>query len=142
MPINAVRERNDARAAAALLVLTARECLRNVGSAPAHVTELNNVYRLLESFRANQFFGQETTPSHYSDDSFSPSPPRELHVREVRDVLAAAIEDTFSGQQPSAAIGEITDTLRRVAYPERFGLPSADSTAKAANFFSKVADQL
>lgn len=142
MTILAAQGRNDARTAAHLLASTAKNCLVDPASAPAHVDVLNNVYRLLEAYRVNTFFGLEPVAS-YQSAAEAPSliPHPEQYVKAVRDVMERSVEVAFAGQSKDEAITEITGVLKKVAYPE-FGEPSEGEKTKATRFFSEMVREL
>lgn len=138
----AAQGRNDARTAARLLASTAEECLNDPARAPANAVVLNNVYRLLEAYRVNAFFGLEPAASYYpAAETLSLIPPLEQYVSVVRDVLEHAVTATFVGQPKDEAITLIEDVLKRIAYPE-FGTPSDAEKNKVTQFFSAVVQHL
>lgn len=142
MPIMAVQGRNDARVAVRLLANTAKDCLSDPKRAPEHAVMLNNVYRLLEAYRVNVFFGlEQATDYRHAGETLSLTPAFEQHVGDVRDVLERAMETTFCGQTKDEAIAEIANVLKQVVYPE-FGAPSDTDKLKAEQFFSEVVQQL
>src|SRR6266542_192661 len=127
MPIMAAHSRSDARGTARLLATMAFASIDNPkGDEPEEVT-LNNVYRLLQSFRKDAFFGRET-----SEDSRPPSaaekltlrPPVERNVREVREALEQAAAVAFEGQSQNDAIEVVENVLRWIAYPKKSVRPS------------------
>jgi hypothetical protein len=145
MPIMAAHGLNDARGAARLLAKAAQDCISNPTTAPEREVALNNVFRLLETFRANQFFGLER-PMQYprrSTAKLSLLPPAERHVKEVRDVLEQAITVAFADVPKDRAIDAIEKVLRAVTYPESpFPKPSEKEKSQAACFFQSVAQRL
>lgn len=142
MPIMSAQGRNDARAAAWLLASEARDCLDNPAIAPAHSTLLNNVYRLIESYRVNMFFGFERTSSYQpSQETISSAPPLEQHVADVRDALDRALEIAFTGQPKEAAVDVIEKVLKGVLYPEP-NAPSDAEKTKVRLFFSEMVQHL
>ena len=142
MPIMAAQGRNDARTAAWLLASGAKDCLENPAIAPAHATMLNNVYRLLESYRVNVFFGFERLTSYQQPtDTISLVPPLEQHVGAVREVLDRALNTAFAGQSKNEAVELIKNVLKGVAHPD-FGAPSDADKTKVKLFFSEMAQHL
>ena len=145
MPIMAAHGQNDARVAARLLASTAVDCLRDPATAGQWEVALNNVYRLLESFRINQFFGHEA-PSrkspHGAPETLSLVPPMERHVKEVRLALAKALDVTFADQPRDEAIVAVEKVLQGLAYPHKFGEPSHDELQRATRFFEGVLEHL
>ena len=141
----AVDERNDARGAARLLAMAARDCLQRPATVPDRLVVLNNVYRLLEAYRVNTFFGFEPPTERdrrHAGGSLTLMPPIERHVREVRDALEQATEETFAGQPKNKAIEMLEDVLRGLAYPENNVPPSEEDRTKAADFFETVLRRL
>ena len=141
MPIMAAQGRNDARSAARLLAYSAKESLDNPERGPANAVALNNVFRLLEAYRVNAFFGLEPVTNSNQLEDISLIPPLELHISAVRDVFQDAIAMTFVGQSKNDAIVELETTLKGLAYPE-LGQPSSAARSKAAQFFTEVSNRL
>ena len=144
MPIMAAHGLNDARGAARLLAKNALECIDNPKIAHEHQVVLNNVYRLLEAYRADPFFGLERSTKHPSGSSAKLSllPPVERHVEEVREVFERAIATAFAGEPKDGAIVLIENVLRAVTYPAQFPPPSEQDKQKAAHFFDEVVQSL
>lgn len=141
MPIMAAQERNDARSAARILASSAKACLDNPATAPANTVVLNNVFRLLESYRVNPFFELEPVFDNRHFDDISLTSALEVHVSAVHDALQGAVAAAFAGQSKNAAVLEIEATLKGLAYPE-LGAPTNDARSRAANFFSEVSSRL
>jgi hypothetical protein len=147
MPIMAAHERSDARGAARLLASMALECIDNPKVASDQEVILNNVYRLLESYRSDEFFGLEP-PTRKSTQSAAEKltliPPMERHVREVREALEQARAAAFAGQSKDRAIASIEKVLRAVAYPERTDKSkvAVKDRKRASLFFQKLIEQL
>jgi hypothetical protein len=142
MPIVAAQGRSDARAAAWLLASGAKDCLENPATASAHVAVLNNVYRLLESYRVNAFFGFERFPTYQQPgETISLVPPLEQHVGTVRDVLDGALRTAFSDWSKDDALKLIEDVLKSLAYPGSAQTSDADKH-RAKQFFAEILRQL
>jgi hypothetical protein len=143
MPIMAAHERSDARGAARLLAHMALECIDNPKAAVNQEVALNNVYRLLESYRSNAFFGIDAPrqPFRRFSDKLALTPPRERHVRDVREAIERARLEVFSDQPKDQAIESVERVLRALAYPqkERF---SADDKKRASRFFKALLEWL
>lgn len=134
--------RNDARIAARLLALTAKECVEAPEKAPAQAVVLNNVFRLLEAYRVNRFFGLEPPAGyHREEETLSLIPQLEQHVSEVRTALERAVTAAFGGKSKDDAVATIADVLRRVTYPE-LGAPATAEKNSTARFFSEVVAHL
>lgn len=144
MPIMAAHGQNDARVAARLLASTAVDCLRDPTRAGDWQVALNNVYRLLESFRRNPFFGHEapTRRGPHAAETLAFSQPMERHVREVRVALDQAIAVAFGGQPKEQAIEEIERVLRGIAYPQQYDEPQKDEIGRVTLFFEEVLQRL
>jgi hypothetical protein len=144
MPIMSGRGWDDARATTRLLVGTAVECLQNPKKAPERVTALDNIYRLLESFRTNPIFGFtaiERRGHAKAVDAFTISPPREKHLTDVRDVISDAIAVAFRGKSTDQAVVEVEEVLRLLAYPNK-GKPTKPAVQRATRFFTEVSKRL
>jgi hypothetical protein len=145
MPIMSAQQQNDARGTARLLALAARDSIRTKSDVASREVVLNNVYRLLEAYRANAFFGLEPRARPFparATEAISLLPRPGRHVREVRVALEEALAAAFPGQPKQEAIGVIEDVLRGITYPERFEKPSDDHRAKAGRFFDEVVTRL
>jgi hypothetical protein len=143
MPIMAAQGRSDARTAARILARAAINCIEHPDSAPKHVVTLNNVYRLLEAYRVNTFFGSEPNFGASSgSDALSLIQPLEQNVSAVRDVLADAVQTVFAGQTKAEAISEIETVLKKLAYPDQDAVTSPATREKTARFFAEVAERL
>lgn len=142
MPIMAVQGRNDARTAAWLLASRAKDCLDNPALAPAHATVLNNVYRLLEMYRVNVFFGFERAfGNRQPNESISLIPQLEQHVGAVRVALDRALDTAFGNVSKDEAVQVIGNVLKGVAHPSG-AAPSDADKAKVKLFFSEMAQRL
>ena len=144
MPIMTAHGQNDARIAAHLLATTAVECLRDPKVGPNWEVALNNIYRLLEAFRRNPFFGSEspTRKNPHGAETLTFVQPMERHVREVKQALDGAISVAFAGQSKEQAIEEVETVLRAVAYPQKYAEPSAQQVGRATQFFEEFLSRL
>lgn len=145
MPIMSAHQQNDARGTARLLALAARDSIRNTSSAASREVVMNNVYRLLEAYRANAFFGIETRAKPFparATEAISLLPRPERHVRDVRIALEEALAVAFPGQSKDEAIRVIEGVLRGITYPGQFDNPSDDDCIKAGSFFDEVVTRL
>src|SRR5882672_6494726 len=121
MPITAVHEQNDARGTVRLLAAAAKNF---IGDAPEPLNKevaLNNVYRLLEAYRTNAFFGLEAPAVQFPRDTaetLSLLPPVERHMQDVRDALDHALNAAFAGQSTAQGLDLVENVLRAIAYPQ------------------------
>ncbi len=138
MAIMAAHGVNDARNAARLLAATAKECLAEPALAPSNKIALNNVYRLLEAYRDNPFFGMEWSPEPDATEAISSLPPSESHLDDLKIIVDASIGTVFRDEPADRAISAIENVLRWVTYPAKFSRPeNADADErKAAEFFT------
>jgi hypothetical protein len=145
MPIMAAHGQNDARVAARLLVSTAVDCIRDPAMARDREVALNNVYRLLEAFRLNPFFGMEAPTRRAQQgaaEMLAVTPPLERHVKDVRQALDQAIAAAFAGQTKQQAIDVVEKVLRGVVYPQDYAQPSQEEKNHVARFFEEVLQRL
>ena len=145
MPIMAVDERNDARGAAFLLASTARDCIDNPAIAPDSEVALNNVYRLLEAYRTDAFFGLGRSSSQSPrgvSENLTLMPPIERHAGEIRIALKSAIAEAFEEQPEDNAIETIEGVLRNIAYPQDYSEPSPGARATTSKFFENLLQNL
>ena len=138
----AAHGRNDARSAARLLARTAKEAITNPEIARARTVALNNVYRLLEAYRANPFFGVEQSSGQAmqkSAETLTLTTSVERHVKDVRRAMEQAIDSAFENQPKQKAIESIEGVLRSITYPEKnFKKPSSQERKKTKQFFEEL----
>lgn len=145
MPIMSAQQQNDARGTTRLLALAASESIRKKSDATSREVVLNNVYRLLEAYRGNAFFGLEPRARPFparATEAISLLPRPGRHVREVRMALEQALAAAFPGRTKQEAIGVIEGVLRGITYPEQFEKPSDEDCTKARSFFDEVVSRL
>ena len=147
MPITAMYDQNDARGAARLLARAAAHYIADPGGDGDREVALNNVYRLLESYRATPFFGAdldvEPLPAEGGGtEALTLVPPFERNIGEVRDALKDALEGTFANQQPEEALDFITAVLRSVAYPQPGQAPNVHDREQVEAFFRRFLEEL
>jgi hypothetical protein len=142
MPIMAAQGRNDARVAARMLAAAAIRCLEAPGSVPSQKTVLNNVYRLLESYRVNSFFGVTSAPDYSTGSTAFSHPPLERNVGAVRNVLRDAVASAYAGRSNDDAIIEIENVIKSIAFPGQAASPSDADRARTVQFFSEVVQRL
>jgi hypothetical protein len=141
MPIMAVHEQNDARGAVWLLAKAAKDFIGNAPVALDREIALNNVYRLLEAYKAYAFFGLEAPAAQYPADTpetLTLLPPVERHVQDVRDALEYALSATFGEQPLEQSLELVENVLRAVAYPNDHQEPSREDRRKAKQFFEEL----
>lgn len=145
MPIMAAHSRSDARGTARLLAHMALASIDHPKLGELEEVALNNMFRLLQSFRKDAFFGQEM-PSRSSPQSVAERltlrPPMERNVREVKEALAQAASIAFQGQPRDQAIEVVEQVLRWIAYPKRNAAPSGDDRSRTVRFFREFVDRL
>ncbi|MYB77466.1 MAG: hypothetical protein F4X83_10305 [Chloroflexi bacterium] len=125
-----------------MLMTTARDCLDNPATAPDHAVALNNVFRLLELYRVNSFFGfhSATTPMPEAE-TLTLTPTIEQHVQEVREVLEGSVAIAFEGQSKEEAISIVEEVLRKITYPDKGEVAAADREL-TLKFFVEAAEKL
>ena len=145
MPITAAQEQNDARGAVRLLAKAAKDFIGDEPVALDKEVALNNVYRLLEAYKAHAFFGLEVPAVHFPGDTaetLTLLPPVERHVRDVRDALDHALSTTFGEQSAEQALELVEHVLRAVAYPQEHEQLSGEDRGKAKRFFEELIEHL
>lgn len=145
MPITAAYEHNDARGTARLLAAIARDCVRDPSIAAQHEVAMNNVYRLLQAYRTQAFFGLEPAYQVSPDESIEALtllPPVERHVKDVRDALEHALRTTFASEPQEHALDLIESVLRAVTYPENGGHVPPEKSQKVTRFFDSMLSSL
>jgi hypothetical protein len=132
---------NDARGAALLLASAAKECVVNPTAAREKEIVLNNVYQLLQGYRAGTYADYRRRPNRPTEGAagkLTLMPPTEHHVREVRSALDKAVHDVFDDLDRDNAVELVESVLKKIVYPDRFGpLPEGDRV-RAERFFDAV----
>lgn len=145
MPIMAANAQSDARGAAWLLVSAAQQYIDDPRNAPHSRDALNNVYRLLEAFRKNVFFGPRPLPmKNYAPhglDMLSIMPSSQRHLSEICDAMAEALSSSFSSTPTDQAVEKIEGVLRAVAAPDKYEVSEEDKKS-AKLFFNDLLKQL
>lgn len=143
MPIMATQAKTDARLAARLLASLANDCVRRPETGPGQAVGLNNVFRLLEAFRANSYFGVER-PAKLTSESerLSLILPRDRHVKEVRSAIEDALEAAFTGEPTARAIETVYSVLRAITYPGQFDDPTVPDLQRTRAFFERMLENL
>jgi hypothetical protein len=145
MPIMASQGRSDARGTAQLLASMALDCIANPAVARDREVALNNVYRLLESYRVNRFFGADLPRQGIQNEAqkLSLKRPVERHVKEVREALEHARKTAFGDASKDDAVQKLESVLRSVAYPDvEEDRATPEDQQKATHFFRALADYL
>jgi hypothetical protein len=145
MPIMAVHEQNDARGAVWLLAKAAKDLIGNTPVPLDREVALNNVYRLLEAYRAYAFFGLEAPATQFPADTpetLTLLPPIERHVQDVRNALDDAFSVTFGEQPTEQSLALVEGVLRAIAYPRDYEEPSGEDRGKAKRFFEQLVGNL
>jgi hypothetical protein len=144
MPIMAAHSRSDARGTARLLATMALASIDNPKRGEPQEVALNNMYRLLQSFRKDVFFGQETDDARPlgASGKLTLRPPVERNVREVRKALEEATSVAFEGQAKNEAIEAVEKVLRSIAYPKKGAQPSPAERERVISFFRELVSRL
>ena len=145
MPIMASQGRSDARGTAQLLASMALDCIANPEIARDQKVALNNVYRLLELYRVNPFFGSEPPvqqPVRGVSQRLSLRRPVERHVNEVRNALESARLAVFGDRGKDDAMKTIGTVLRAMAYPEVKIDISSNDHEMTTRFFQALVQSL
>jgi hypothetical protein len=145
MPVTSVHEQNDARGVVRLLATAAKGFIGDEAMALNKEVALNNVYRLLEAYRAHAFFGLESPIDPLAPDTaetLTLLPPVERHVADVREALDHAFKATFDDQPAGDALVLIENVLRATAYPQEHEQPSMEDRGKAKRFFEELIENL
>jgi hypothetical protein len=112
MPIMAASESSDARRAARLLARATENFLIQPSASHDQEVALNNMYRLLERFRTNLFFGKEPPSSPREAGRLTLMPPTERYVKEVSLALQRAVQSVFEDKERDSAVQFVEDYLR------------------------------
>jgi hypothetical protein len=144
MPIMAAHGQSDARGTARLLANMALSSISHPESSESQEVALNNMYRLLQSFRTDRFFGHEAPASRQTPtEKLTLRPPEEQNVRQVKEALQQATEIAFTGESKDAALEAIERVLLWIVYPAKVSqAPSESDRSRTATFFRELVARL
>jgi hypothetical protein len=143
MPLMAAYEQNDARDAARLLATMTLEGLRDDRHDALVGNAINNMYRLLQGYRAHGFYGYVEEQRSEEDTSMtSLLTSSDRNVGDLKHALDATFGSVFEGQDPGQAIEDMKVVLRMTAYPREGETPDTAEVARAETFFSTLVDKL
>ena len=142
MPIMAASEWNDDRSTTLVMADKVLECLRDESKVAGAAVVLNNVYRLLEAFKGNPFFGYVPEEPLENPELDWVTMAMEPHLADVRFAIEEALKATFSGQSQEAAIRSVEDVLRGIVAPHDFPVPKPVERDRAVRFFSELSQRL
>lgn len=140
MPIMAASEWTDDRSTTLLMAENALECLTDKRKAAASTVVLNNVYRLLESYKGNPFFGYLAEDPREDHEMEGAGSEPELH--DVRYAIESALKVAFKGQPEEKAISAVEAVLRGLVAPKKHPQPAAKERKRAQRFFSELSQRL
>lgn len=143
MPLMAAYEQNDARDTARLLAAMTLEGLRRDRQDALVGNAINNMYRLLQGYRAHAFYGyvdEQRSEDEASMTSLLTSTDR--NVGDLKHALDTAFGSVFEGRDPSQAIEEMKLVLRMTAYPREGETPDQTEVARAETFFATLLCEL
>jgi hypothetical protein len=137
MPIMAAHDQNDARGSARVLATTVRKCIEEDYNPSRHKSALNNLYRLLEAYRAHRFGGFDYEPrSARGPEALTLLPPAEQNVVELRMALDQAFDNVYNGRVDEA-VDSIENVLRSIAYPKMTRAPIESVDRERVSAFLK-----
>ena len=112
----------EARSRAHLLASTALRSISKPETAPENEVGLNNVYRMLQGYRAGTL---------------------KIGVSaKVYSALESATQSIFPNQSRDQAIEKVEDVIRGMVYPREFKQPSEEDREKAKYFFEELSEKL
>jgi hypothetical protein len=118
------------------------DCLDDETKVASATVVLNNVYRLLEAFRGNPFFGYVPDEPSEAPELEWASVAMEPHVADVRYAIEEALKAVFTGQAHENAIEAVEGVLRALVAPKRHPAPQAAEKERAVRFFSELSQRL
>ena len=121
------------------------ESISNTRIGEPQEVALNNMYRLLQSFRRDTFFGREAPASApvSAVEKLTLRPPVERNVRDVKRALDDATTAAFGGEHPKDDAIEIVESvLRWIAYPRTAKEPSPEDRARTEAFLRELVGRL
>jgi hypothetical protein len=116
MPIMSVVDRSDARSSARVLALTAKRSIDGQLEGRTHRTELVNMLRLLNAYKAHGFGGYEyETRSPRGPEALTLMPTADRRVVDLRSAIEDALKVTYGEGDQDNAIDQIDVVIRCVA---------------------------
>ncbi len=136
MPIMAVVDRSDARASARVLAKTAKRCIDGELEPKTHMVTLNNLFRLLNAYRAHGFAGYKyEVRSPRGPEALTLMPAVNRHVVDLGGALDRAIADTYDDMSRDEAIEQIDLVIQRVAQSLEPDVGARELTSKFLGAF-------
>lgn len=144
MAILSAQERADARGSAWFLTRSASRYLDGSPIDEAGRVVFINVFRLLESFRGNIFFGLGRSEFEHRVDGLNSSftGSTEGNLLDVRDALRGSIKAVFSGQDEESAVLSLENSLRKIVRPDKFGDAIVNDRRAVHAFFDEMLRRL
>ncbi len=140
MPIMSVVDRSDARASARVLALTAKRSIDGQLEGRTHRTELVNMLRLLNAYKAHGFGGYEyEARSPRGPEALTLMPTVDRHVVDLRFAIDDALRFTYGDGIQDEAIEQIDTVIRRVALAQT---PEEDARSLTIRFLDAFIDRL
>lgn len=140
MPIMSVVDRSDARASARVLALTAKRSIDGQLEGRTHRTELVNMLRLLNAYKAHGFGGYEyEARSPRGPEALTLMPTADRHVVDLKFAIDDALKVTYGEGDKDEAIDQIDVVIRCVALAEP---PEEDARNRTIRFLDAFIDRL
>ncbi|QXQ06116.1 hypothetical protein KX816_18330 [Sphingosinicellaceae bacterium] len=135
-----VVERSDARASARVLAKTAKRCIDGELEAKTHRHALNNLFRLLNAYRAHGFAGYEyQARSQRTPEKLTLMPSTDRHVVDLGVALDSALTEIYGEEDRGQAINHIDLVIRCVAKSDA---PDEGERARTSRFLDAFIHRL
>ena len=144
MSIMAAGTRNDARSAARLLAQSAVACFRAEPRGASKEITLNNVYRLLEAYKVDAFFGLSSSSQDFSasNEDLSYFDQSETNVADVKKAILEAQMAVYGKLDTATAVDSIISVIGSIAYPQSSKLVNQNDFEQAHGFFVDLSKRL
>lgn len=143
MPLMAAYEHNDARETARLLASMTLQGLRHDRNDALVGNAINNMYRLLQGYRAHGFYGYvEDRRIHEEGSTTSLLTSTDRNVTDLKHALDSAFCTVFGDVDPHQAIEGMKVVLRMTAYPRAEDAVDVGEAQRAEAFFSTLLHNL
>jgi hypothetical protein len=135
----AADDQHDARGSARVLAVIVRNGIKEDYAPLKHKSAFNNLYRLLEAYRAHRFVGFEYQPRPARGPEALTMLAQERNVVELRLALDRAFDAIFEDRVQGVEFVE--NVLRSIAYPGKANSQDIDRE-RASAFLSTFIDNL
>lgn len=130
MPIMAMTDQTDVRGPMRMMLSTVKNGWKDSEITPREKRAMNNLYRLLESYRAHQFQIYNDAAVSQAPELLSGLPPAQSNLQSVGSAICEALYKAYSNDG-----SEALDAIEQVLEAHYSGTrPEKDQEAKLSDF--------